>query len=94
MEEKNILEATERFLRGEMSSEEIQQFHELRNSSPDIDQLVAEYTTLFAEIQYYGRDMAMRSELSEIEKNLKQRGLFAINKPRKKTGHFISTYYR
>jgi S1-C subfamily serine protease len=94
MEEMQIVEATERFLRGEMSPEEMLQFRELRKSRPDIDQQVVEYSVFLTELARYGEATSLRSELRQIENELKEKGLIEFQKPVNKITGFLSTRYR
>lgn len=94
MEEMKILEETERFLRGEMSPEEMQQFRDLRKSRPDIDQQVVEYSIFLTELVRHGEAAALHSELRNIQKDLKEKGLIESHRPLKKVGGALSARYR
>ena len=48
MDDTLLLDAIERYRKGEMSPQEITFFEELRKNNPDIDQLAAEHTFFLA----------------------------------------------
>lgn len=94
MDEKQILEATERFLNGEMTPAEMEQFREIRKSRPDIDQQVVEYSVLLTEIDRHGQARSFRSELRDIENSLKEKGLIDVRSSEKKGAGLFSPRYR
>ena len=80
MQENAILDAIERYLRGEMLPEEKAFFEHLRKTQPDIDQQVVEHTLFLNRLTQYGEITQLRSQLKEIHTDLSENG--AIDKPR------------
>ena len=74
MEEIQILELVERYLRDEMSQEERTRFEEIRRSNPEIDQLVVENMIFFGQVNNYGDLKTFKSTLSEVHNNLVHTG--------------------
>jgi serine protease Do len=78
MDDLLLLDATERYLRGEMSAEEKTLFEELRKNNPEVDQLVVEHTFFFNELGKYGDTKSFKHHLTEAESKLAGEGV--INK--------------
>jgi len=77
MNEKNdlmILDAIERYIRGEMTPDERLHFENLRKSNSEIDQLVVEHTLFLQQINRFGEWQQFRAGLNEIHSNLAQEG--------------------
>jgi len=82
MNEMQILDAVERYLRGEMSPQEIASFEELRKSNPEIDQMVVEHTYFLQNLETYEATKNYKHSLNEIEAKLSEEGF--ITKPQMK----------
>ncbi|MEO5983985.1 MAG: serine protease, partial [Ferruginibacter sp.] len=54
MEDTLLIDAAERFARGEMTAEEKLFFEELRKQNPELDQLVVEQLFFLNELERYG----------------------------------------
>ena len=54
MEELQILEAVERYMRGELTPDEKVYFEDLRKSNPEVDQLVVEHTLFLQKMNEMG----------------------------------------
>jgi len=80
MQENAILDAIERYLRGEMLPEEKVFFEHLRKTQPDIDQQVVEHTLFLNHLAQYGEISQFKSQLKEIHRELSDTG--AIEKHR------------
>ena len=80
MQENAILDAIERYLRGEMLPEEKVFFEHLRKTQPDIDQQVVEHTLFLNHLAQYGEISQFKSQLKEIHRELSDTG--AIEKAR------------
>jgi serine protease Do len=80
MQENAILDAIERYLRGEMLPEEKVFFEHLRKTQPDIDQQVVEHTLFLNHLVQYGEISQFKSQLKEIHGELSASG--AIETPR------------
>lgn len=77
MEDILLIEATERYLLGNMSAEEKAWFEELRNTNPEVDQLVVEHGMFLHQMEAYGTTRAFKHQLHEVHANLVDEG--AIN---------------
>lgn len=74
MEGNLLLDATERYRRGEMDEQEKIFFEELRNSNPEIDQVVAEHIMFLHEIENIKEKRDFKSSLQEVEQKLMDEG--------------------
>src|SRR5579872_7515776 len=70
MQETIMLDAIERYIRGEMLPEERVFFEELRKSNPAVDQMVVEHTLFLQEMSAYGEQKNFRAQLNEMHKGL------------------------
>lgn len=75
MDEILLLEATERYLRGEMNPQEKAFFEEMRKKNPQIDQLVVENSFLINELDKHADMRAYKHALHEVENKLTEEGL-------------------
>ncbi len=78
MDDMLLLDATERYIRGEMTVQEKTFFEDLRKTNPELDQLVVEHTFFFNELNKYGDTKNFKHSLYEVETKLAEEGL--INK--------------
>ncbi|MBC7849986.1 MAG: trypsin-like peptidase domain-containing protein [Chitinophagaceae bacterium] len=74
MEEIQILEAVEKYIRGEMTPEERTQFEELRRTNSEIDQLVVEQTMFFNQLGNFSDWKALKVSLNEVHNHLAEQG--------------------
>src|SRR4051812_16330164 len=74
MEEIQILELVERYLRDEMSSEERARFEEIRRTNPEIDQLVVENMIFFGQVSTFSDLKNFKSTVTEVHHNLLHTG--------------------
>lgn len=77
MDDILLLDAAERYLKGEMSPQEITFFEELRKTNPELDQLVVEQTFFINEVERYGDTKNFKHTLYEVETKLAEEGLIA-----------------
>ena len=87
MNEKNdimILDAVERYIRGEMNPDERLYFENLRKTSSEIDQLVVEHTLFLQQINQFGETKNFKSVLQGVHTNLAEQGKIASDKLRGK----------
>jgi serine protease Do len=82
MEEIQILEAVEKYIRGEMTAEEKAYFEELRKSNPEVDQLVVEQTIFFNQLGNFSEWKNYKTSLSEIHNQLLEKGEIRKEVPR------------
>ncbi|RYY56246.1 MAG: serine protease [Chitinophagaceae bacterium] len=69
-----MLDAVERYIRGEMGPDERLHFETLRKSNGEIDQLVVEHTLFLQQINRYGEWQNFQSTLSEVHTDLAEQG--------------------
>jgi serine protease Do len=74
MEELNLLESIERYIRGEMLPEERVFFEELRKNNPDVDQMVVEHTVFLHQMEKYGDRKNLKSTLQDVHNTLFESG--------------------
>lgn len=74
MDEILLLDATERYLNGEMNAEEKAMFEQLRQSSQEVDQMVVEHSLFLQQINRYGSIREMKHSLHEVHNQLLQDG--------------------
>ena len=77
MEDIQLLEAVERYIRGEMKPDERVHFEQLRKTNPEVDQLVVEHTLFIHQMNEVGELRKFKSTLHEVHTDLAEKG--AIN---------------
>jgi len=82
MNDINMLEGVERYIRGEMLPDERVYFEQLRKTNADIDQLVVEHTLFLHKMNELGELNSFKTTLSDVHTNLSETGL--INSERLK----------
>ncbi|MGB4938398.1 MAG: trypsin-like peptidase domain-containing protein [Ferruginibacter sp.] len=75
MDEILLIEAVERYLKGEMSANEIAFFEEIRKKDPAVDQLVVEHTYLYHQLEKQANSKAFKHSLYEAENRLTEEGI-------------------
>ena len=75
MEDTLLIDAAERFARGEMTQEEKIFFEELRKKNPELDQLVVEQIFFLNELERFGTTKNFKHILHETETKLVSEGL-------------------
>lgn len=79
MDEILLLEALERYLKGEMTLEEKTFFEGLRKKDPEVDQLVVEHTYFLQELDKFGTIKTFKHSLHEVEAKLLEEGLIGLS---------------
>jgi serine protease Do len=74
MDELLLLDATERYLRGEMSEQERAQFEELRKTNPEVDQFVVSHHFFNEEIERYSNLENFKATLNDVHHTLQESG--------------------
>ena len=74
MGDTKIIDAIERYIRGEMNPDERLYFENLRKSNPEIDQLVVEHTLFLQQMNRFGEWKKFRSVLNEVHTDLAEKG--------------------
>lgn len=82
MDDIQLLEAVERYIRGEMKTDERVYFEQLRKTNPDVDQLVVEHTLFIHQMNELGERHKFKSVLHEVHTDLAEKG--TINSDRLK----------
>src|SRR5674476_148995 len=77
MDDTLLLDAIERYRKGEMSPQEITFFEELRKNNPDIDQLAAEHNFFLSELEKLSEIKAYKHNLNEVENKLTNEGMIS-----------------
>ncbi len=84
MEELQLLDAVERYLRGQMTSQEKEYFEELRKSNPEVDQLVVAHTMFLNQLNKYGEQKNFKSLLNDVHNGLVETGEIKVKAPQAK----------
>jgi S1-C subfamily serine protease len=74
MQDVQLLDAIERFLRGEMSPEEMASFEQLRKSNPEVDEKVVEHTMFLQQMDQFCDWKNFKSTLNDVHNNLLDSG--------------------
>ena len=74
MEDITILDAVERYIKGEMNPDERLQFENLRKTNAEIDQLVVEHTLFLQQMNRFGEWKKFRSSLNNVHTQLAEQG--------------------
>jgi len=84
MDQIALLDAVERYLRGEMNQQEKSVFEELRKTNPEIDQFVVEHHLFIEEIERYGDLKRFKANMYDLHHSLKETGEIGDIKPAEK----------
>lgn len=74
MEDLQLLDTIERYLRKEMAADERAAFERLRQHNPEVDQLVVEHNIFLQQIDQFGEIRQMKSVLNETHHQLAEAG--------------------
>jgi serine protease Do len=74
MDEIVLLDATERFLNGEMTDQERVFFEELRRTNPEVDQFVVEHSVFLHQLQDFSTRKSLQSILHDTHQTLLSEG--------------------
>jgi serine protease Do len=74
MDDIQLLDAVERYIRGEMKPDERLQFENLRKANAEVDQLVVEHTLFLQQLNHFGERKDFKAALGEIHTDLTQQG--------------------
>lgn len=74
MEDIQLLDAVERYIRGEMKPDERVHFEQLRKTNPEVDQLVVEHTLFIHQMNEVGELRKFKSTLNEVHTDLAEKG--------------------
>ncbi len=74
MDDIKILDAVERYIRGEMNPDERLHFENLRKTNPEVDQMVVEHTLFLQQLNHFGERKSFKSKLNEVHTDLTEQG--------------------
>ncbi|MES1221763.1 MAG: serine protease [Bacteroidota bacterium] len=74
MDDITMLDAVERYIRGEMNPDERLFFENLRKTNQEVDQLVVEHTLFLQQMNRFGELKKFRSTLHDVHTNLAEQG--------------------
>jgi serine protease Do len=74
MDDILLLEAVERYIRGEMSPDERVHFEQLRKANAEVDQMVVEHTLFLQQLSRMGEWKKLKSTLQTIHTDLSEKG--------------------
>jgi S1-C subfamily serine protease len=74
MDQHQVAELVEKYLRGELNPEERNQIEELRKSNAEVDQTVVEYHFFLEEMERYGQVRRFKSNLYDTHHTLQENG--------------------
>ncbi len=74
MDDIKILDAVERYIRGEMNPDERLYFENLRKTNTEVDQLVVEHTLFLQQMNRFGEWKKFRSSLNDTHTDLAEQG--------------------
>jgi serine protease Do len=81
MQDTALLDAVERYIRGEMLPEEKEFFEHVRSSNPDVDQLVVEHSLFLEKFEQYGNTRQFKTNLNEVHRQLAEEGQIKEENP-------------
>jgi S1-C subfamily serine protease len=74
MDDIKILDAVEKYVRGELNPDERLYFENLRKTNAEIDQLVVEHTLFLQQMNRFGEWKKFKSTLQDVHTNLAEQG--------------------
>jgi S1-C subfamily serine protease len=83
MQDTALLDAVERYIRGEMLPEEKVFFEHIRSTNPDVDQLVVEHTLFLDRFSQYGEIAGLKAQLHDVHLQLARDGQIEESSPAK-----------
>ncbi len=81
MDQILLLDATERYLRGEMNDQEKAIFEDLRKTNPEVDQFVVEHHFFIEELNRYATVKRFKANLYDVHHTMKETGDISDIKP-------------
>jgi serine protease Do len=81
MKDTALLDAVERYLRGEMLPEEKVFFEHIRATNPDVDQLVVEHSLFLDQFTQYGEIDKLKTRLNAVHQQLTREGAIEKSRP-------------
>jgi S1-C subfamily serine protease len=84
MDQILLLDAAERYLRGEMNDQERANFEELRKTNPEVDQFVVEHHFFVEELSRYATVKRFKANLYDVHHTMKESGEISEYQPAEK----------
>lgn len=82
MNENLLMDAVERYIRGEMTPDERLQFEQLRKTNADVDQMVVEHTLFLQQMNRFNEWQRFRHTLNEVHTELAEAGQINASRPK------------
>lgn len=82
MDDIQILDAVERYIRGEMTPDERLYFEQLRKTNAEVDQMVVEQTLFMNQMNRFGEWKKLKSTLHNAHNDLLEQGQIKSHKPK------------
>ena len=89
MEEIQMLDAIERYIRGQMNLQEKEYFEQLRKSNPEVDQLVVAHSMFLNQLNKYGEQKNFKAGLNDVHSSLVETGQIKEKAPKGKVVDFF-----
>ena len=84
MEDQLLMEAVEKYIRGEMTADEIVYFENLRTTNPEVDQLVVEHTLFLQQLNNFGERRDFKTSLHQVHSDLDSKAEINTSLPKGK----------
>jgi len=81
MKDTALLDAVERYIRGEMLPEEKVFFEHIRATNPEVDQMVVEHSLFLDQFTQYGEIDKLKSQLKAVHEQLTREGEIEKSRP-------------
>lgn len=94
MEDMQLIEVVEKYLRGEMTDDEITLFERLRQENAEIDQKVVEHSIFLNQLAGFGERKNFVAALHDMHLHLVETGGIKEEVPRTKVVHMLKKYSR
>jgi serine protease Do len=97
MEDTLLMDAAERFAKGEMSNEEKIYFEELRKNNPELDQAVVEQLFFLNQLDNYSSTKSFKASLAAVESKLINENFICrttVSETSSSKGRLISMWHR
>jgi S1-C subfamily serine protease len=91
MDDILLIDAVERYLKGEMDNDERNYFEELRKNNAEVDQMVVEHSMFLQQLEMYGNNKNFRQDLNAIHNQLMEEG--SITEGKKPTEGKVVRFY-
>ncbi len=94
MEDIVLLDVIERYLTGQMSPEEKTWFKQLREKTPEIDQMVVEHKLFLHQLDEFGTRTALKHTIASAHDNLLQKGDISEGGEKTAKGRIVQMFHR